>query len=71
MLYSFDLRMRTGDWHWDDEEVGMTLQAGREWERNWDKRWALSARCMTNTYPFPFYRFKIVMWLVGGSGADA
>jgi len=38
MLYSFDLRMRTGDWHWDDEEVGMALQVGREWERNWDKR---------------------------------
>jgi hypothetical protein len=38
MLYSFDLRMRTGDWNWDDEEVGMALQAGREWERNWDKR---------------------------------
>lgn len=38
MLYSFDLRMRTGDWYWDDEEVGMVLQAGREWERNWDKR---------------------------------
>jgi len=38
MLYSFDLRMRTGDWYWDDEEAGMALQAGREWEWNWDKR---------------------------------
>ncbi len=38
MLYSFDLRMRTGDWYWDEEEAGMALQAGREWEWNWDKR---------------------------------
>lgn len=43
LLFSFDLRMRTRDWLWEDEEeVFNSLGDAKEWEFDWEKRWKVA-----------------------------